>query len=94
MSYGMQILSTEGLVDVTTFRAARLYASEALTTSSGTRTVSGFSDTDGFIFVRSNTTDVAGEWSWDNSTKVLTWAALSNTSSPSTDMTAFFMVTT
>lgn len=94
MAYGLEILSTEGLVDVVTFRAARLYSSITLTTTSGSTAVSGFNSNDGFVYLRSNNSDIVANWSWNNSSGVLTWTANPNTSSPSSNMTAFFMVTT
>ncbi len=94
MSYGLSVHTTEGYVDVDSLRAARLFKSLQLTSTSGNVTVSGFNSTDGFIFVRSNNSDLAGTWSWNNSTKNLSWVATPFTSAPSSNMTAFFMVTT
>lgn len=94
MSYGLSILTTEGSVDVTAMRAGRLYSSSVLTSSSGSLSVNGFDSTNGFIFVRANDNKIASAWSWDNNNQVLTFTATPNVSSPSTNMTAFFMVTT
>lgn len=94
MAYGMLIKTTEGLIDASAMRAARLYSSQQLNSTSGSRTISGFDSNDGFVYVRSNNSALAASWSWNNSTKVFSWSPVGNTSNPSSNMTAFFMVTT
>lgn len=94
MAYGLQVQTTEGLTDVSVLRAARLYSSLSISATSGSSTVSGFDSGDGFIFLRSNNSDVVARWYWNNTTKSFSWSPISGTSSPSSNMTAFFMVTT
>lgn len=93
MSFGLQIQTTDGLVNVVDLRAARLLFTANLTTTSGSITVSSFSQANGFIYLRANSGFVA-TWSWDEGSKVFSWSPPSGSSNPSSNMTVFFMVTT
>jgi hypothetical protein len=94
MAYGLQVQTTEGLTDVSGLRAARLYRSLSISSSSGSSTISGFNSNDGFIFLRANDSAVVVSWSWNNASKVFSWSPINGTANPSSNMTAFFMVTT
>lgn len=94
MAYGLQLKTTEGLVSASSLRAARLYRSLSISTTSGSTAVPGFNPGDGFIFLRSNSSGLVASWSWNSTTNSFSWSPISGTSNPSSNMTAFFMVTT
>jgi hypothetical protein len=94
MAFGLQILTTDGLVNVVDLRAARLFFSQDLTSQSGTIVVNGFNEANGFIFLRPNDSNLVASWTWNNSSKVFSWSPYSGVSNSSSNMTAFFMVTT
>jgi hypothetical protein len=74
----MEILTAEGMVDVATLRTMRLFSVRDVTTTSGTITVAGFDLTKGHIFARplNGSFGFAPSFSFNNTTKVLTWSRL------------------
>ena len=93
MAFGIEILTPDGLVDATQTRAARLHSRKTFTSSSGTKTVSGFNVNIGFIHLRANDGKTCSSWQWNNSSKVLTIAPQAGATNPSTNMTALFLET-
>jgi len=94
MSYGFNVLTTEGLVNSFNLRSSRLYGSFQVSGTSGSLTVSGFDSNQGFIFPRPNDGKLLNEWSWNNNSKVFSWSPSFQSSDPSSDQTVFFIVTT
>lgn len=84
MPYGMEILTTNGMVDITGLRTARLHFSASLSGRSGTITIPGFDIVGGFIcFQTLGGLGLVTGTAFNNSTKVFTWTALAGTASPS-----------
>lgn len=92
MSYGFEILTTDGLVDVTTLRAARLYQKETFSSSGAdtkTATITGFDISTGFYSVTAPAGKVFGvlDCTFNNTTKVF---SISNLNSYSFTFTVTF----
>lgn len=75
MSYGMQIRTSAGLVDVANINVARFLASYTRTNNSGTITQSNFSNANnlGHIWISTNDGKIVPDFTWNNSTKVLSY---------------------
>jgi len=94
MAYGIEILTTTGMVSSANMKAARSFAIIIKTAKTGSFTVPGFDSTDGFIYVKSNDLKTPPEFSWNNSTKTLTYFHSRVASgNQSANMTWLFMVT-
>ncbi len=75
MSYGFEILTNQGLVDVADINVARFLSSYTRTSYSGSLTESNFSTSNGLGHISCATNDgkIVPEFTWNNSTKVLSW---------------------
>ena len=77
MSYGMQLFTNQGLVDVANIEVASIVYTFSGTSTSGTHTVTAFDDSNGLGHISCITNDKKAppQFSWNNSTKVLSWQA-------------------
>lgn len=73
MSYGFELLTTEGYVNVTGMRTVRFFGNYDKTGSSGTQTLSGFDSNKGTIFIRIKDGKRVPIFDYNNSTKVFSW---------------------
>jgi len=75
MSYGFQIQTSQGLLDAANINVARFLASYTRTNNSGTITQSNFSNTSnlGHIWISTNDGKIVPDFTWNNSTKVLSY---------------------
>ena len=75
MSYGFEILTNQGHVDVANINVARFLSSYTRTSYSGSLTESNFSTSNGLGHISCATNDgkIVPEFTWNNSTKVLSW---------------------
>lgn len=77
MSYGMQILTTEGLVDIANVRCMRVISINRVTkaagTTSGSLSVPTWSSSGGHYYTEVNDAKQPPYSTWNEATKILSW---------------------
>jgi hypothetical protein len=77
MSYGMEILTTQGLVDIANVRCVRIISINRVIKSSGTTSgsvyVPTWSSTGGFYYTEINDANQPPRSTWNEAAKTLTW---------------------
>lgn len=79
MSYGMEVLTTDGFLSVTKIRTAKLFFVKTEVGTSGSFFVPGFDADKGYVFVRSLNGVLEPTFSFDNSNKQLSWSQFPST---------------
>lgn len=75
MAYSMAIQTPQGLVDISDIRVARHYGTFSYTSQSGSRYEPNFTDANGtgHIACIANDLKLPPSYTWDESTKTLSW---------------------